>query len=214
MTLAHLSPAPAIEPATGVNWSDDVGVLKTLGMKGVALAVWQRTLSDHLDIWLDQLAPDQLPELNAIVPIREVEKSVSAAALSAELPQDGATSRFVKDVAHLSQLLMAVTPGNMVRISLRARAEEVLQSFDQPLGRAQLICCYRGHGLQGGVPEGADPPTRLTYFPRGDVLLLRGLLWPDRQPPGVVYRPASPEKPGATNFVLTIEAVDDIAGHC
>lgn len=214
MTLPHLSQEPISGPATGVNWSDDLGVLTTLGMKGVALAVWQRALSDRLETWLDRLPPDQLPVLKTIVASEEVEKAVCAAALSAKLPEDEQTSRFAKDVAHLSRLLTAMTPGDMLRVRLTATPERADLSFCQPLGRAQLVCCYRGHGLQTGVPENAEPPTCLTPLPRGDVLLLRGLLWPDRQPPGVVYRPASPEKPGGTSFILTIESVDDIVGHC
>ena len=214
MTLPHLSQEPVLGPATGVNWSDDVGVLKTLGMKGVALAVWQRTLSDRLETWLDRLPPDQLPVLKTIVATEEVEKAICAAALSAKLPEGEETSRFAEDVAHLSRLLTAITPGGMLRISLKAMPEGADLSFSQPLGRAQLVCCYRGQGLQTGVPENTEPPTRLTPLPRGDVLLLRGLLWPDRQPPGVVYRPASPEKTGGTIFILTIEPVDDIVGHC
>ena len=214
MTLPQFSEEPASEPATGVNWSDDVGVLKTLGMKGVALAVWQRTLCHQLETWLDRLPPDRLPELNAIVAIEEVEKVVFAAALSAGLSQNAETGRFAKDVAYLSRLLTAMTPGNMLRIRLNAQPEIVSPPFEQPFGHAQLVCCYRGHGLQAGVPEGAEPPTRLTPLPRGDVLVLRGLLWPDRQLPGVVYRPAAPKKPGGASFILTIDPVDDIAGHC
>ncbi len=214
MTIPHLSREPVVGPATGVNWSDDVGVLTTLGMKGVALAVWQRTLSDQLGIWLDRLAPDRLPMLKTIVALEEVEKAVRAAALSAGLPQGAEPDRFAADVAHLSRLLTAIAPGIMLRIRLKAQAEEALPPFDRSLGRARLVCCYRGHGLQAGVREDTGPPTRLTSLPRGDVLLLRGLLWPDPQPPGVVYRPASPEQPGGTSFILTIEPVEDIAGHC
>ncbi|MEM7042747.1 MAG: DUF1826 domain-containing protein [Pseudomonadota bacterium] len=214
MTLPYPSQEPVSGPATGVNWSDDEGVLKTLGMKGVALAVWQRTLSDRLQTWLDRQPPDQLPVLKTIVAMEDVEKAVWAAAQAAKLPEVDDTNRFAKDVAHLARLLTALIPGETLRIRLKAQAEETLLPFDQPQGRAQLVCCYRGHGLQAGVPEGTEPPTRLTSLPRGDVLLLRGLLWPDRQPPGVVYRPASPEKPGGTSFILTIEPVDDIAGHC
>ena len=214
MTVPYLSREPVLDPATGVNWSDDVGVLKTLGMKGVALAVWQRTLADPLVTWLDRLPPDRLPELHVIVAIEEVEKVVCAAALSAGLPQDAETGRFAKDVAHLSRLLTVTTPGGMLRIRLKAEPEDADPPFERPLGRAQLVCCYRGHGLQAGVPEGTEPPTRHTFLPRGDVLLLRGLLWPDRQPPGVVYRAAMPKKPGGTSFILTIEPFDDIAGHC
>ena len=214
MTLPYLSQEPVSSPATGVNWSDDEGVLKTLGMKGVAIAVWQRTLCDRLKTWLDRLPPDRLPVLNSIIAIEDVEKAVCAAALSAELPRDTETSRFAKDVAHLAQLLSAVTQGDMLRIRLTAKPEETSLPFHRPLGRAQLVCCYRGHGLQAGVPEGTEPPVRLTPLPRGDVLLLRGLLWPDRQLPGVVCRPASPAKPGGTSFILTVEPVDDIAGHC
>ncbi len=214
MTVPDLPQESVLGPATGVNWSDDVGVLRTLGMKGVAFAVWQRSLSDQLDIWLDRLAPDQLPVLKTIVVVEQVEKAVCAAALSAGLPQGAEADRFAADVAHLSRLLTAMAPGNMLRIGLTARAEEALPPFDRPLGRARLVCCYRGHGLQVGAPEDTGPPSRLTSLPRGDVILFRGLLWPDPQPPGVVYRPASPEKPGGTSFVLTIEPVDDIAGHC
>lgn len=214
MTAPHLSQEPVLGPATGVNWSDDVGVLKTLGMKGVALAVWQRSLPDQLDKWLDRLAPDRLPVLKTTVAIEEAEKAVCAAALSAGLPQGTEPDRLAADVAHLSRLLTAVAPGQMLRVRLKAQAEEALPPFDRALGRARLVCCYRGHGLQAGIPEDTGPPTRLTFLPRGDVLLLRGLLWPDRQPPGVVYRPASPEKPGGTSLILTIEPVDDIAGHC
>ncbi len=214
MTLPDLSQEPVSGPATGVNWSDDEGVLRTLGMKGVALAVWQRTLCERLESWLDALPPDRLPVLKTIVAIGEIEKAICAAALSAELPRDAEASRFARDVARLARLLTAMTPGDMLRIRLKAQPEEASLPFDQPLGRAQLVCCYKGHGLEAGVPEGTEPPARLTPLPRGDVLLLRGLLWPDRQPPGVVYRPTSPNKPGGTSFILTIEPVDDIAGHC
>ena len=96
----------------------------------------------------------------------------------------------------------------------KTKPEEAISPFDQPIGRAQLVCCYRGHGLQAGVPNGTSPPKQLTPLPRGGVLLFRGLLWPDRQPPGVVYRTASPSEPGGTSFILTIEPVDDIVGHC
>ena len=86
MTLPHLSQEPIAGPATGVNWSDDEGVLKTLGMKGVALAVWQRTPADQLEAWLDRLPPDRLPVLKTIVAIEEVEKAICAAALSGRTP--------------------------------------------------------------------------------------------------------------------------------
>ena len=76
-------PEQRLNPATGVNWSDDEGVLKTLGMKGVALAVWQRTLAKELAAWLDQLHPACLPVFGATVAIDEVKKAVRAAALSA-----------------------------------------------------------------------------------------------------------------------------------
>ena len=126
MTIAYAPYEPALDPATGVNWSDDVGVLKTLGMKGVALAVWQRTLPDQLDVWLDGLPTDRLPVLKAIVAIEEVEKVVCAAALSAGLSQGTETSRFAKDVAYLSRLLTAMIPGVMLQIQLKSPSEKKL----------------------------------------------------------------------------------------
>ena len=103
MTLPYLSQEPVSDPATGVDWSDDEGVLKTLRMKGVALAVCSARLSDQPGTWLDRLPPDRLPVLKMIVATEEVEKAVCAAALSARLPQDTEAGRFAKDVAHLSR---------------------------------------------------------------------------------------------------------------
>ena len=201
-------------PATGVNWSDDEGVLKTLGMNGVALAVWRRTLPEDLATWLDQLHPAWLPGLGATVAIDEVEKAVRAAALSAGTPQAQNLLHFAADVAHLSRLLTMASPATMLHIRLRMPDEDESSSFDLPLGRARLACCYRGGGLQVITAENSESPTGFTHLPRGDVALFRGLLWPDRQPAGVVHRFAPSEKPGEARFVLTIEPADDTAGHC
>ena len=207
-------PEQVLNPATGVNWSDDEGVLKTLGMKGVALAVWQRTLPEELTTWLDQLHPEWLPVLGAMVAVEEVDKAIRAAALSAGAPQNQDVVRFAADVAHLSQLLAAVCPGAMLRLRLRMLADDEPSSFDLPLGRARLVCCYRGNGLQVTAAKKSESSTGFTPLPRGDVALFRGLLWPDRQPTGIVHRSAPSDKLGETRFVLTIEPADDTAGHC
>ena len=207
-------PEQILNPATCVNWSDDEAVLKTLGMKGVALAVWQRTLPKELTTWLDQLQPDQLPVLTATVAIEEVEKAVRAAALSAGTPQNQHLHRFAADVAHLSRLLTMASPATMLRVKLSAPADDESASFDLPLARARLACCYRGNGLQVTAADKPQSSVGFTPLPRGDVALFRGLLWPDRQPTGIVHRSAPSDKPGETGFVLTIEPVDDTAGHC
>ena len=189
-------------------------MLKTLDMNGVALAVWQRTLPDDLATWLDQLHPAWLPGLGATVAAEEVEKTVRAAALSTGTPQTQNLLSFAADVAHLSRLLTMASPATMLHIRLRMPDEDEPSSFDLPFGCAPLACCYRGGGLQVTAAEKSEKPTGFTPLPRGDVALFRGLLWPDRQPAGIVHRFAPAEKPGETRFILTIEPEDDTAGHC
>ena len=152
--------------------------------------------------------------LGTTAAVEEVDKAIRAAALSAGTPQDQDLRRFAADVAHLSRSLATVSTGTILRLRLCMLADDEPPSFDLPLGRARLVCCYRGNGLQVTAARTSEPSTGFTPLPRGDVALFRGLLWPDRQPAGVVHRFAPLQKPGETRFVLTIEPADDTSGYC
>ncbi|MGB0661700.1 MAG: DUF1826 domain-containing protein [Mangrovicoccus sp.] len=196
--------------ATGMNSSTDAKVLQSLGMQGVSLALWQRSLPEDLVQSLDALPAERLPRLRQCLYPAHIADAVRDAC---HIAGTGACSEQlaceIEEIAtHAMQVFSSPLLG--VRLDVIERRSCPKWHLDAVLGR--MLCTLRGAGTEYG-PIGPDgEPQSIHHMPRGAVGVFRGALWPGPELAAILHRSpqASVEEP---RLLLVIDPVDD-AGTC
>ncbi|MBO6511710.1 MAG: DUF1826 domain-containing protein [Roseibium sp.] len=183
-------------------------ILDDIHLPSVAASIWMRSPDAGFQGWIDALPMDQLPELNAVVPVHLAESAVIAACETSKTPDGREQDMLAGDVGALALMMAKILKAEHVKIRLDVSDEVMCPKFHVDNVKARLLCSYRGPGTEY-VPEGAETdPGRVRQVPTGSVGLFRGRQWPDREHTGLLHRsPSVPAETGA-RLLLVIDPVE------
>ncbi len=196
--------------AMGMNSSADPGVLHTIGMTGVSLALWDRRLPQDLSAALDGLPPEQLPRMRRRLAVRDVPGAVRAACVEAGAMDcaDGLAIVAADLARHAADVLAAP----LLELRLQVTNGQPCPKWHLDAVAGRLLCTLRGPGTEFGPIGPAGEPQAVHQMARGAVGVFRGVLWPGPELAAILHR-SPPAEAGDARLLLVIDAVDD-AGDC
>lgn len=196
--------------ATAINRGADPRVLRTLGMGGVALALWNRELPEPLAADLDTLPVERLPRLRRRVGVHQVAAVVRAAGDAAGAGD--CIEPLANEVEHLASLAANVFASPLLRLRLDVTEGQPCPKWHVDAVPGRLLCTLRGPGTEYGPIGPGGEPQSVHRMARGAVGVFRGALWPGRELAAVLHR-SPPREAGGPRLLVVIDPVDD-AGTC
>lgn len=193
--------------ATAMNSSDNPDVLRTVGMSGVALAVWTPTQPDGFQDWIESLPSEQLPRLRTTLPAQHARDAVAAACDRAATPAGAYRDHLVDRAAYIATLASDILASLLVELRLDVTSGQACPKWHLDSVHARLLCTMRGSGTEFGPARSDGTPSAVHRLPTGAVALFRGLLWPGKELPGVIHR-SPPARSGATRLLLVVDPVE------
>lgn len=196
--------------AAAMNSSDDPRVLQTLGMEGVSLALWTRSLPRDLACALDALPADRLPRLR-----RSLAPSGVAGAIHEACEEAGTgdcAGCLAAEIEALAMHAMQVFASPLLELRLDVTEGQPCSKWHVDAVPGRLLCTLLGPGTEYGPIGPNGEPQSVHRMPRGTVGVFRGVLWPGRELAAIVHR-SPPREEGGPRLLLVIDPAPD-AGTC
>lgn len=182
--------------------------LERLRAPGVAAAVWRRGLPEPLGPWLDALPPERLPRLRARLGVPQVGAAVDAACGIAGLAPGAERRALAADLGALAALFGRLAGTAAVDVRLEAIATDACRRFHVDRVRARLLCTLRGPGTELALPAAGDAARLLRRLEPGEVVALRGTLWPGEET-DLLHRSPPIEGTGAVRLLFVLDPADE-----
>lgn len=195
--------------AIGVEIADEPAAFRTFLQPGCAAAIWRRQTPPEVQSWLDGIDGEALPRARVVLPTDAVDETVQHLFDTVNLPDGTERAWLQKDIVGLADILSDLMNARYLRLRLDAVTTNACRKFHIDAVTARLVCTYRGTGTQYGVSSDGDDPRRVFTVQTGAPILLRGTLWPDEPPSGLLHRSPPIEGTGETRLVLVLDPVTD-----
>lgn len=195
------------DAAIGVGLADDPKSLSVLKKPGCAAAIWRRQMPVDTRRWLDQLDREKLPRGRLILRAGIVGEAVQRLCDMAQTPVGRERDWLQSDIASMAALFADLMESEYLRLRLDAVSTNACRKFHIDTLTARLVCTYRGQGTQYGVSSDGGDPTRVFQVATGAPILIRGTLWPEGPPSGLLHRSPPIEGTGETRLVLVLDPV-------
>lgn len=124
-------------------------------------------------------------------------------------PDSPVRTRLIDDVAALAHSFSEFTSAPYLRVRFDVVRNNACRKFHIDAVTSRLICTYRGTGTQYGVAERGHEPQRVFTTPTGSPIVLRGMLWPNDAPSGLLHRSPPIESTGETRLLLVLDPLDE-----
>lgn len=197
------------DAAIGVAVADDPASLSVLAKPGCAAAIWRRRIPSGIRTWLDDLGPDTLPTGRIVLRPDAVHQAVGHLCEMAGTPPGIERDWLQDDIADLAAKFADVMSAPFIRLRLDAVTNNACSKFHIDAVRARLVCTYRGPGTQYGISTNGDEPHRVFQVATGAPILLRGTLWPEDPPSGLLHRSPPIEGTGEVRLVMVLDPIFD-----
>lgn len=197
------------DAAVGVGVADEPASLRQFRRPGCAAAIWRRQTPPNVQTWLDQLDLEVLPRARVMVPARAMAETIEQVFDLAGTPQGPERQWLEADIVALAEMFSDLMSTRHLRLRLDVVTTNACRKFHIDALTARLVCTYRGTGTQYGVSVDGMDPTRVFTVATGAPILLRGTLWPEEPPSGLLHRSPPIEGTGETRLVLVLDPVLD-----
>lgn len=201
------------DAAVGVAVADTPEGLSAFRRPGCAAAIWRRQPLPGFQAWIDALDPKQLPDVRVILPTKDIRETVFQACEIAGTPRCNERDMLVDDTAALADVFANLSDVKYLQLRLAVITTNACRKFHIDYVTARLICTYRGTGTQYGISTDGADPRRVFTVPTGAPILLRGTLWPQNPPSGLLHRSPPIDGTGETRLVLVLDPISDIDGR-
>lgn len=185
------------------------------------VCVWRRELAPTLEAWLHRLARDLVHD----VVINASFDHGSILSLFSGLPEGEESRASTADVTRLAALFSRLTGSASFQASLATVETNKCRKFHTDYKRLRLVCTYAGPGTEWvddrdvdrdalGHEESCFDTANARIVPHGrniqrarpgDVVLLKGELFPGNAGRGAVHRSPPIEGTGERRIVLTLD---------
>lgn len=195
--------------AIGVAVADDPASLNTFLKPGCAAAIWRRQIPSALQAWINALDPDCLPRGRVILRPDTVGQTINHLCDMTQMPKGSECHWLQDDITALATMFSNLMGASFLRLRLDVVTTNACRKFHIDAITARLVCTYLGTGTQYGVSIDGQDPRRVFTVPTGAPILLRGTLWPEDPPSGLLHRSPPIEGTGETRLVLVLDPVFD-----
>lgn len=196
--------------AVGVGVADTLEGLAKIEMPGCAATIWRRQPGPEFQAWIDALDPSQLPTARLVLRPEAIPSAVRHLYAIAGMEDTAERSWLENDIADLAAQFAKMMRASYLRLRLDAINTNACRKFHIDAIYARLICTYRGTGTQYGISTDGADPKRVFTVPTGAPMVMRGTLWPQDPPAGLVHRSPPIAGTGETRLVLVLDPVFDI----
>lgn len=197
----------------GVGLADSPQAMNLINTRGAAAVIWKRQPAPSFQTWIDSLDPACLPRARVILQPSSVRDVVSLICSGAGMPGGQQHEVFIDDIVTLADVFATLMNTPYLRLRLDVVNDNACRKFHIDAVTARLVCTYRGLGTQYGISTDGAEPARVFTIPTGAPIILRGTLWPDPPPSGLLHRSPPIEGTGETRLVLVLDPVhDELAG--
>ncbi len=197
------------DAAIGVAIADAPEGLSTIHRPGCAAVIWRRQPLRSFQNWIDRLDPSRLPRTRIVVQPGAVRDAVRQSCDMAGTPDGAERTLFVDDVAALAHGFAEITRAPYLRLRLDVISTNACRKFHIDAVTSRLICTYRGTGTQYGVAADGAEPERVFTTPTGAPIVIRGTLWPEGPPSGLLHRSPPIEGTGETRLLLVLDPLEE-----
>ncbi len=193
--------------AVGVGLADSPEGMNLIHAKGAAATIWRRQPSREFQAWIDGLDPACLPEARIVLPPRAVRDAVQHVCIRAGMPAVEHGDLLADDISALAEVFSTIMSAPLLRLRLEVVNDNACCKFHIDAVTARLVCTYRGTGTQYGISTDGEVPKRVFTVPTGAPIILRGTLWPNPPPSGLLHRSPPIEGTGESRLVLVLDPV-------
>ncbi|MEM6371488.1 MAG: DUF1826 domain-containing protein [Pseudomonadota bacterium] len=197
------------DAAIGVAVADSAADLQAFLRPGSAAALWRRQMPRDVQGWLADLDTDLLPRARVVLSLDGVAAALSDLCDRSALPEGPERAWLCADIEELAQTFAALMNTRYIRLRLDVVTTNACRRFHIDALTARLVCTYRGTGTQYGISPAGGEPTRVFTVQTGAPILLRGTLWPQTPPSGLLHRSPPIEGTGETRLVLVLDPVSE-----
>ena len=194
--------------AVGVGIADEPQALRAFLQPGCAAAIWRRQTPPDVQEWIDSLSPNNLPRGRVILRPQAVAATVGHLCELSRLPVSAERDWLQDDITLLAETFSELMQARFLRLRLDVVNTNACRKFHIDAITARLVCTYRGTGTQYGISTDGDDPKRVFSVQTGAPILLRGTLWPEQPPTGLLHRSPPIEGTGETRLLLVLDPVN------
>lgn len=167
--------------------------------------VWQRSLPEPVQNWLDQIPNEQLPSGRFCLAPTDISACIGQLFREAGLADHPALAWICQDAQRLAELVADIHSGSKLRLRLEPVFDNACRKFHVDNVVARLICTYRGPGTQ--LSMSAEEKDEIATLPTGAPVLLKGKQWPQGDEIALHHRSPPIEGTGLSRLVLVLEPV-------
>ena len=167
---------------------DRLDILDDIWSPGCAVAIWKRTARWPLLERLEQLSPEQRPELRIATSPDQALSALSTEVQLLGLAGSGFGTALLEDAASLVRSFSDVMKTNTVRLRFDVIRNDACRKFHLDNVVARLLCTDQGCGTQYGRFRTDGDPDPIYELATGAVGLFRGQLWPTGERSAIVHR--------------------------
>lgn len=172
-----------------------------------AAVIWHRSATSALDVWLETLPADRLPETRDIVLPSGVRDAVVSACTRANTPACPERDILIDDICALAEIFTAQMKPPYLRLRLEKVTTNACRKFHVDTITARVVCTYRGTGTQYGTALRGQEPERIFTVPKQSPIFMRGLLWPETPKSNLLHRSPPIAGTGETRLLLVLDPV-------
>jgi hypothetical protein len=127
----------------------------------------------------------------------------------------------IEDIKELLNLFKKTTQASSFRLLLATVSTNMCRKFHTDVNDLRMLCTYLGQGTLWLPDEAVDPKTSrsashelvidaelIQQIPAGDVVILKGALYPDADP--ILHRSPTIEESGETRLLLRIDTNESL----
>lgn len=194
---SHISAESALLPARQ-HLDADILQLTTIFSPDVNLSVWQRSLSQDVQIYANNLIKQLRHSLQRRLAIIELPEF-----LQRTLPEAPEQAAFIDDIVQVAELFSCLMACETLGLRLSVLQQPMCPKFHTDHLVCRLVTTYCGPGTEWHSGKVGDKvmPQQLQV---GDVALLKGSGWEDRQTYAICHR--SPAV-AAARLLLTLDPI-------
>ena len=184
---------------------DRLDILDQIWSPGCAVSIWKRNGGWTLLDRLEELSPEQLPELRMATDPDHALSALGTEVQRLGLGDSGFGPDLLEDASKLVRSFCNVMKTNTVRLRFDVIRSDACRKFHLDNVVARLLCTYRGRGTQYGQFRTEGDPDPIHELATGDVGLFRGQLWPTGEGSGIVHRSPPISQGGETRLLFVID---------
>ena len=208
--LGRSQSQPTHQSATAVIFGEEPAILQRIADPGIAAAIWQRTLDQRFQTWINALPDDHLPDLRIQSHVAHVQVSLLEACRDKGLEVGPDLTMLSADAAALAGQFARIMVVDDLLIRFDVSDDVMCPRFHQDNVSARLLCTYRGLGTEfvskDAIDKNSEDPNVIGRMTTGAVGVFRGKKWPSEETCALMHRSPSLEPGLGARMLLVIDA--------